>query len=123
MRKRISIAVMMAAAVLLGFSVTRHGGASTEVVSPGMGQGLRTQVASLDGTVPIAGDATSPSILQFKAGGHLLGFQPNGAYVVGMDHALSVEFLGTLGVMPRAAGDGETKSDRSGAPALGRVVY
>ena len=123
MRKPISIAGMLAGVALLAFSVTSHSGASTEPMSTAMGQGLRTQVASLDGTVPLAGDATSPSILQFKAGGHLLGFQPNGAYVVGMDHALSVEFLGTLGVMPRAAGDGETKSDRSGAPALGRVVY
>ena len=123
MGKRISIAVIMVAAALLVFSVARHGRATSELASTAMGQGLRTQVASLDGIVPIAGDATSPSILQFKAGGHLLGFQPNGAYVVGMDHALSVEFLGTLGVMPRATGDGETKSDRSGAPALGRVVY
>ena len=102
MRKRISIAVMMVAAALLVFSVTRHGGATTELASPTMGQGLRTQAVSLDGTVPLAGDATSPSILQFKAGGHLLGFQPNRAYVVGMDHALSVEFLGTPGVMPRS---------------------
>jgi hypothetical protein len=122
-RKPISIAVMLVAVALLAFSVTSHSGASTEPMSTATGQGLRTQVPSVGGTVSQGGDATSPSILQFKAGGHLLGFQPNRAYVVGMDHALSVEFLGTPGVMPQAAGEVEQKSDRSAAPALGRVVY
>jgi hypothetical protein len=54
----------------------------------------------MGGNVPSGGDTATPSILQFKAGGHLLGFQPNQAYVVGMDHALRVEFLDTPGVMP-----------------------
>ena len=41
--------------------------------------------------------------LQFTAGGHVLGFQPTKAYLASLDHALSVEFLGTEGVMPEAA--------------------
>ena len=41
-------------------------------------------------------------MLQFTAGGHVLGFQPTKAYLASLDHALSVEFLGTKGVMPEA---------------------
>ena len=123
MRKRISIAVMIVAAALLSISVTRHGGASNEPASADRELSLRTQVASVDELVPLTGDAASHSILQFKAAGHVLGFQPNRAYLVALDHALSVEFLGTPGVMPKAVGEAEPKSGNSGAPALGKVVY
>ncbi len=45
-------------------------------------------------------------MLQFKAGGHILGFQPRKAYLAGMDHALSVEFVGSAGVIPQAESAG-----------------
>jgi hypothetical protein len=123
MRGRIAIAVLGMAVALLSISVTGRSGASTEPAWAKGEQSLRTQDASLDETVALTGDAASHSILQFKAGGHLLGFQPNRAYLVALDHALSVEFLGTPGVMPQAVGDSGPKSGNSGASALGKVVY
>src|SRR4030042_4975999 len=62
-------------------------------------------------------------MLQFKAGGHLLGFQPGKVYFASLDHALSVEFLGTLGVMPKTAAEGGETGKKSKVPSLGRVVY
>ena len=52
-------------------------------------------------------------MLQFKAGGHLLGFQPRKVYFASLDHALSVEFLGTLGVMPNTAAEGQETGNKS----------
>jgi hypothetical protein len=65
-------------------------------------------------------DAT---LLQFKAGNHILGFGPNKAYLASTDHALSVEFLGTKGVMPKA--DSGIAPDKTMAKAmpLTKVVY
>src|SRR4030042_287094 len=62
-------------------------------------------------------------MLQFKAGGHLLGFQPGKVYFASLDHALSVEFLGTPGVMPKTGAGGEETGKKSKVPSLGRVVY
>ena len=64
---------------------------------------------------------TGPSnLLQFKAAGHILGFQDEGVYVASGDHMLRVEFAGTSGVAPVAdrtpSGDGQ-------AQPLGRVTY
>jgi hypothetical protein len=61
------------------------------------------------------------SMLQFRAGGHVLGFQPKKAYLAGMDHALSVEFIGTAGVMPQ--GESAAGKEMRGAPALKKVSY
>lgn len=60
-------------------------------------------------------------ILQFRAGGHLLGFQQNSAHLVGLDHVLSIEFLGTPGVMPKSAiKEDSTETD---SLSLGKVLY
>ncbi len=64
---------------------------------------------------------TGPSeLLQFKAAGHVLGFQAEGVYVASGDHMLRVEFAGTSGVAPVAdqmpSGDGQEQP-------LGRVTY
>jgi hypothetical protein len=40
-------------------------------------------------------------ILELSSGGHVLGFRPDRAYLAARDHALTVEFQGTPGVMPR----------------------
>jgi hypothetical protein len=62
-------------------------------------------------------------MLQFKAGGHLLGFQPKKVYFASLDHALSVEFLGTPGVMPKTAAGGKKMGNKSNLPSLSRIVY
>ncbi len=51
----------------------------------------------------VGGHHDSARMLQFKAGGHVLGFLPDRAYLAGLDHALRVEFAGTPGVKPQAA--------------------
>ena len=81
------------------------------------------QVASRGEAVALSGSGAGSSMLQFKAGGHLLGFQPKKVYFASLDHALSVEFLGTPGVMPKAAAEGRETGNKSKAPTLSKVVY
>jgi hypothetical protein len=61
-------------------------------------------------------------MLQFKAGDHILGFEPTKAYLASMDHALSVEFLGTQGVTPKADNN-VSSNERGKAQPLGKVTY
>jgi uncharacterized repeat protein (TIGR02543 family) len=50
--------------------------------------------------------ALPTDLLQFRAGGHILGFSPDGVYLAGLDHALRVEFLGaTSSGMPLVSGE------------------
>jgi len=63
------------------------------------------------------------NMLQFKAGGHILGFQPNKAYLAGLDHVLSVEFLGTPGVMPMSASTASAEDNKTKVPTLSTVRY
>jgi len=66
---------------------------------------------------------TSPEpaeLVQFTAGGHVLGFQPDGAYLAAGDHVLQVAFDGATGVAPVA--DQPPSSDDPTQP-LGRVTY
>ena len=58
-----------------------------------------------------------------RAGGHLLAFQPKKVYLASLDHALSVEFLGTSGVMPKTAAGGKETDKELKVSSLGRVVY
>jgi hypothetical protein len=50
---------------------------------------------AINGVPPSREPGASADMLQFKAGGHVVGFQSTRAYLVGLDHALSVEFVGT----------------------------
>jgi hypothetical protein len=84
---------------------------------------VATPVTSVNDLVPLSGPEAAGNMLQFKAGGHVLGFQPNKAYLAALDHALSVEFLGTPGVMPTADAAAPVEGARTGAPALSTVVY
>jgi hypothetical protein len=59
-------------------------------------------IAVLAGTAAASSSSTQGEMLQFKAGGHLLGFLSRQAYLAGLDHSLSVEFVGTNGVVPEA---------------------
>ena len=73
--------------------------------------------------VSLSGPGATGNMLQFKSGGHVLGFQPNKAYLAGLDHALSIEFLGTPGVMPTAASSASTTGNMTSAPTLSTVLY
>jgi hypothetical protein len=63
--------------------------------------------------------AADGGLLQFKSGRHILGFAPGKVYLASVNHALSVEFLGTKGVLPGA--EGKEKSSKS--QPLGKVTY
>jgi len=81
------------------------------------------QVTPANEVVPLGGSGAAGNMLQFKAGGHVLGFQPNKAYLAGLDHALSIEFLGTPGVMPTAASTESASGNMIKAPAMSTVRY
>jgi hypothetical protein len=63
------------------------------------------------------------NMLQFKAGNHVLGFSPDRAYLASMDHALSVQFVGTKGVMPKADTTAPATGSVNKAAPLSKVVY
>ncbi len=75
-------------------------------------------------TIPGA-DKNTPAnnLLQFRAGNHILGFAPTKAYLASVDHALTIEFLGTKGVVPRAEGDASASGSTTKAQSLKKVVY
>jgi len=81
------------------------------------------RIASRGKAAGLGGPTTGNDMLQFKAGGHLLGFQARKVYFASLDHALSVEFLGTEGVMPKAAAEGRERDSRSKVPILSKVLY
>jgi hypothetical protein len=63
------------------------------------------------------------NLLQLRAGGHILGFNPQGVYLASPDHALSVGFVGVEGkAKPVAFGSTKTGS-HPGAPLLNKVIY
>ncbi len=73
---------------------------------------------------PSAPAAGAPAMLQFKSGGHMLGFQPGKVYLAGLDHALSVEFAGAAQVMPQADALPSSKLGRGSAGEnFSRVTY
>jgi hypothetical protein len=45
---------------------------------------------------------SSNDLMQFKAGGHIMGFKPDKVFLASFDHALSVEFVGGQKVEPKA---------------------
>jgi hypothetical protein len=64
---------------------------------------------------------TDGGMLQLRSGAHVAGFLPGKAYLVSQGHALTVEFLGTPGVMPRMLAEQETAA--SEAYFSQRVLY
>jgi hypothetical protein len=82
--------------------------------------------------LPVAHAAPAPPaapapLLQFTAGGHVIGFAPTQVVLVSLDHALRVEFVGAAGVTPVAVGaDAPSSSDgltMGRAQPLGVVTY
>ena len=73
-----------------------------------------------------APDPAPAPLLQFTAGGHVVGFAPTQVVMASLDHALRVEFVGTAGVMPVAAADAASSGDglpMGQAQPLGVVTY
>jgi hypothetical protein len=86
----------------------------------------RANEAAAGPPTPVDGKhAASPAnLLQFRAGGHVLGFTPGRVYLAGLDHALRVEFLGTMNTSPPlvsggSVGDGGPAS----IPLLSQITY
>ncbi len=123
MRKSITSMVFWLTLLSVGLMVPEHAGAIGPIISSGPGLDPPLRVASTVGVVPLSGTGNGANMLQFKAGGHILGFQPNKVYLAGLDHALSAEFLGTDGVMPTSAATAPPSDNASRSPALSTVVY
>ena len=63
------------------------------------------------------------ALLQFIAGGHILGFRSDKVYFASGDHAIVEEFLGTKGVVPVGEEGPASPEGKKGAPGLGKVAY
>ena len=61
-------------------------------------------------------------LLQFRAGGHIMGFKPDRVYLVNTAGFLSVEFIGTRGMAPKVS-EGKVGGKGQGLQPLGRVEY
>jgi len=70
---------------------------------------------------PRSGFPAEGGMLQLRSGAHVAGFLPGKAYLVSRGHALTVEFLGTPGVMPRTLA--EQRTTASEAFFSQRVLY
>ena len=65
--------------------------------------GIRPPVAVLSGKAAVRESGYhSADLLQFRSGGHVLGFKPDRVYITGMGFALIEEFVGTGGCRPIA---------------------
>ena len=62
-------------------------------------------------------------LLQFKVAGHVIGFQPKKVYITVPDQVLGIEFMGTVGVMPKAHMDGAMPDNITKSMSVGKVVY
>jgi hypothetical protein len=65
-------------------------------------------------------ESAAPGLMQFTAGGHALGFAPDGVYAAAGSHALHVEFVGANTVHPQSD---SSVAEQGQAAALGRVTY
>ncbi len=64
--------------------------------------------------------ARGNDLLQFTAGGHVLGFEKTGVYTATGTHVLRIRFGGTKGVMPEAA---DINGEKGNAAPLREVRY
>ncbi len=63
----------------------------------------------------------APQLLQYAAGGHILAFSPEQVYLTGLDHVLTVSFIGGSYIQPQ--GDAGSEVTDGAASSLGKVVY
>jgi hypothetical protein len=128
MRKLIAVKTMVVVALLVASVAAKlPGGVSSAAAATALSS-LNLQAASARAPLAAFSSDMAPlngqsNTLQFTAGGHVLGFQPTKAYLASLDHALSVEFLGTKGVMPETTGAMPATATLSRAPTLRRVLY
>ncbi len=123
MRKVNAFLLLWVVLLWLVLAVSDQMGAFTAVAPSGCVSAHTGAVGSAGAIVPISNTGTATSMLQFKAGGHVLGFQPNKVFLAALDHALSIEFLGTKGVTPRSAASNSGTASTGKAPPLSTVVY
>lgn len=71
--------------------------------------------------IPSAQSDDRAELLQFTAGGHVLGFGPDTVYVAAGDHALQVEFVGVQDVLPQS--DGSSDDAQGMVADLSHVSY
>ncbi len=71
---------------------------------------------------PTAAIALASIPMQYRSGGHVLGFIPEGYLVAGRDHLLKVSFVGAAPVTPEAPPEA-AKEDASPAAPLTEVRY
>ncbi len=62
-------------------------------------------------------------LLQFAAGGHILGFKPGKVFFASLDHTIIEEFVGAAAVMPLGSAQQQSTEGVKGAAALGSVTY
>ena len=62
-------------------------------------------------------------MLQFTAGGHVLGFRKGEMFVASGDHALKIEFVGARSVSPMEEGTQDTGNSRQSSKPLEKVSY
>jgi hypothetical protein len=86
----------------------------------GSSDGIAVPVAMPGDAIDSGGGSDVEQLLQFTAGGHVLGFDSRGVYLAGLDHALRVEFSGGTPVQPVAEAGGTAQN---GAAPLGSVTY
>jgi hypothetical protein len=136
MRKRRFLSILTIVFFLITFVTPINTGVSSPLSLPEY-TSHKAGIQSVQGysdndVVRLEASETGDKMLQFKAGGHVLGFQANKAYVAGLDHALTVEFRGTAGVMPIAESAytaqplinlNRTAERISGAKPLSKVIY
>jgi hypothetical protein len=123
MKKTNSLLLLWLTFLLVVSAVPEQTGASNPMALRESGLDQAARGGSAGGIVSISSTGNAANMLQFKAGGHVLGFQPNKVFLVSLDHALSVEFLGTQGVMPTSVASGPATGHMGKEPALITVVY
>ena len=121
MKERAFLAVLVVLFLLLPALGSGHDRAVNSVAADGKRINTETRDNGVDRGPQLTTNRGENTMLQFRSGGHILGFQTKKAYLASLDHALSVEFLGTKGVAPSQIKTriGETADAR----ALGAVHY
>ena len=87
---------------------------------------------AIENTLPAPEQAAKPpqarALMQFRSGGHVLGFTREGVLVAGRDHLLKVSFAGAQAATPEAVENDTTPTpatapERRGAAPLNEVHY
>jgi hypothetical protein len=103
----LSLFFQIALLVILGFGQTA--GQPKDVSAP-------AQSTSIGHSLKTA--AKSGEMIELRSGGQVLGFRPDRAYLAARNHALTVEFRGTPGTMPRLLDGAESASGDAANPKV-----